>query len=397
MKLLHFFNSIFCFLLIAFFVCSCNKSDRMNESEKTSGSEKSKTTVAKEFIYSLNLDTTHIQDIGRYYLVEGDILLDKDKLTTYKGISEDSSGPKLKQARTTELVSTYKVHRITVRVDESIPTTLEDDWREAVQQAIHEWNITGSHVHLTYTTESTADITIRSDVDSDTGLLDNLTLAASEIPSNNCAGNEIRVNLDANNNYILSTGQKKFAIVHELGHCLGLEHTNWYTIDQWWNFNHIPIDIIGTPTAGTNPDPASVMNGGTAFVSWEAMQFSCSDIFAIRSLYPFIPISLNGNTNITFFKSWDTFTYYVDFGSSDPCSCSWSVSYSTGGGDELIGSGGSIVLVPQYLSSIKNGINEVNYLKVFCSGANQEVTIPINVKDGYRLYNSTYVVGGPPL
>lgn len=45
-----------------------------------------------------------------------------------------------------------------------------------------------------------------------------------------------------------------------------------------------PIDVPGTPTAGNNPDPNSVMNGGTAENSWNG--FSSADITTIKRLYP---------------------------------------------------------------------------------------------------------------
>jgi len=210
-------------------------------------------------------------------------------------------------------------------------------------------------------------------------------------------------------------------VIHEICHALGLFHeqsradrdnniiVNLNNIDPDWQsqykkysesgysgfdfnlFDFGSIMLYSSDNSYNGNWSMTRLNGNPFF--GQRISLSNDDINILNYLYENIPISLHGNNDVTFFKSWDTFTYYVDFGSSDPGSCSWSVSYSTGGGDALAGGGSSIILVPQYLSSIKNGINEVNYLKVFCSAANQEVTIPINVKDGYRLYNSG---GGGP-
>lgn len=96
-------------------------------------------------------------------------------------------------------------------------------------------------------------------------------------------GSSIRINLDYNNNKIIPRLQKIYNMVHELGHCFGLRHTNWKSIGES-GANHID----GTPTS----DPNSIMNGGTAESSWNG--FSENDRHAIWTLYPTSYISLIG-------------------------------------------------------------------------------------------------------
>ena len=64
-------------------------------------------------------------------------------------------------------------------------------------------------------------------------------------------------------------------MVHELGHCFGLRHTNWKSRNE-----SNAYDIYGTPDS----DSYSVMNGGTAEYQWSG--FSEGDKKAIEYLYP---------------------------------------------------------------------------------------------------------------
>jgi hypothetical protein len=377
--------NLFCSLKLLLFVFalgsilnSCKKDEIIKEPNSVISS------TVKNFIYSLKFDTTNIVDKGRYYIVEGDIMLEKDKLYLYGKSNANSST--LKQARSSDLVSLYNVHHITVRVDASIPTTSNADWRAAVQEAIGDWNQTGSQVHMTYTTSNTADITLMSD----NGDLGNLEVALGSFPAASKPGSTILINLDFDSSAQVSPGPAAYFMIHELGHNIGLRHTNWSTYDSD-PVGNPGIGIPGTPNDGVNPEPSSVMNQRLVVI--QKVGFSSMDLLAIQTLYPYtyIPISLSGPINLTNFKSFDTFTYSVNFGYFSPTMCYWSISDSTGV-TTLSGNGPSIVLVPIYNSSLQNGVNEVCTLKVFCSEISEEATLNISVKDGYQLSNS----GGVP-
>ena len=215
-------------------------------------------------IKELGFITDSISDIGEYYLVEGDILFPKYTL---------------KQARTSYLIPWDKQPNITVRIDNSIPNSGDDNWRTEIQQALNDWNnINNCRINFTLTTSTTADITIRSDG----GVLPNYALAAAEFPVYGQPGSQIRINLDFYSNMTMSTGQKRYNIVHELGHCIGFRHTNWYGLGEGSGSSGLH-NIPGTPTTGSNPDPNSVMNGGTALNSWNG--FSTHDINAAQYLF----------------------------------------------------------------------------------------------------------------
>ena len=125
---------------------------------------------------------------------------------------------------------------------------------------------------MTYTTAANPDILIRSDASAP---LPNNTIAAGSWPMNGKPGSSIWINLDYDYNKTIPRLQKIYNMVHELGHCFGLRHTNWKSRNE-----SNAYDIYGTPDS----DSYSVMNGGTAEYQWSG--FSEGDKSAISYLYP---------------------------------------------------------------------------------------------------------------
>ncbi|MGV3767177.1 MAG: matrixin family metalloprotease [Chitinophagaceae bacterium] len=111
----------------------------------------------------------------------------------------------------------------------------------------------------------------------DNGMLSSNTIAAAEIPQNGNPGTIIYINTDFYSTWpgssvpVNSQGSNRlYNMVHEIGHTLGLEHTN----------QSGAVQVPGTPSS----DAGSVMNGGTALNTWNGL--SANDQVAVRFLFP---------------------------------------------------------------------------------------------------------------
>jgi Dual-action HEIGH metallo-peptidase/Bacterial tandem repeat domain 1 len=256
---------------LAIFQFSCNKDfeDVKVAPEPVRPLTASDSLVLQD-IKAMGFAGSSIVDMGEYFLVEGDIAFAKDEHDPGKQKAHTE------QASTHKQVKFSKQPNITVRVDASIPAFGTDNWRNEIATAINDWNnVTNCRIRFTLTTASKADITFLSDGNS----LPDKTVASASFPSGGAPGSKIRINLDFNKNQNLSSPQKRYNMVHELGHCIGLRHTNWVARGETvgsFGANQIP----NTPTTDGN----SVMNGGTAQFSWAG--FSGADITAVQVLYP---------------------------------------------------------------------------------------------------------------
>lgn len=300
----YLMNGLFiicCSMFLMFMNACCNELETVDFEEQE---EQQDVSIEDDMciIQSLGFDTLDVVELKDGYLIQGDIYLEKSILKQ----------PKTRQAyHTTGLIGHPKQRAITVGVDSSIPTSGVDDWRDEIQEAINLWNPL-SNLKMTYTTAANPDILIRSDASAP---LPNNAIAAGSWPMNGKPGSSIWINLDYNYNKTIPRLQKIYNMVHELGHCFGLRHTNWKSLGES-GANH----INGT----ADSDSYSVMNGGTAEYQWSG--FSEGDKKTIEYLYPFFKgefvgfpnnvknfgvdkhtIQVVGNHPIVVYDSWWTF------------------------------------------------------------------------------------------
>ncbi|GEM_PF-970134 len=241
---------------LPFFLSNCKKSTYESENSPTDYT----------ILIAHGYDTTGIKDFGQYYRVEGDIVIPKSSLTTL---------PRQAMGNSVQQVALSKQRTITVRIDNSVYINGADfDWSAEVPQAIAEFNnLETSNIRLTLTSSTVADITIKAESISGSPN----TIAEAPLPSGGNPGSFVRINTTYSHTPT-NSGQKKYNLVHELGHCIGLNHTNWYDTGEG------PFPVIGnSPNSNAQRDLWSVMNGGTAALSW--IGFTDWDIYAISFLY----------------------------------------------------------------------------------------------------------------
>ncbi|WP_055446686.1 M57 family metalloprotease [Lacinutrix mariniflava] len=273
------------FLITLFLFQNCTKESTLEDDSIEESSQIShQDSYIIEKLIEMGYKRESIIETTDFYLVQGDLMFSKNIDDYYK-----NNDVHARHASTNNLVSQENVTSMSIFVSPSIQSSGIDDWTDAVNFAINDLNdVTGSKINFVLSNSDNADIIIRSD----NGVLPNNTIASAGFPVNNQPHNSILVNLDFFNNLNISEERKRYNMVHELGHCIGLRHTNWDIRGE--GITGVGANLIpGTP----DQDPNSVMNGGTALSSWNG--FSAFDIIALRFLYPSNSPFTNGwnNTN----------------------------------------------------------------------------------------------------
>jgi hypothetical protein len=232
-------------------------------------------------VIELGFRSDMIEDRGSYFLVEGDIRLEKADLTE-GGYSPRSAERDLKpsfQAVTTGLVGLSEIQSIIVDLSR---LSAYPEWATAARTAMNEWStLAGTRVRFREDSRFPAKIVVStySQACLPSG---SCTLAVASFPGAGKPGPTIRINVGFNRglgpNGQPTASSKVYNMVHEFGHTIGFRHTNWQQRGETAGpegANTVP----GTPTT----DASSFMNGGTANNNYAG--FSFYDRVAARKVY----------------------------------------------------------------------------------------------------------------
>lgn len=265
----HFFS----LLLILVLFHSCQKSNIQDSGLKDLDS--------KTKIFRMGFDTTGIVDKNGYYIVEGDLLIRKSQLNaTLKRQASVTTGAPVALANQSD---------ITIYIDNSIPTgDVDNNWRGGIIDAVFEHNkLLESNIRFRIVASLPADIVIESSTTSEIGSF----WAVAEFPANGYAGASIKINFDYGG---FQRNQKKYVIMHELGHCMGLRHTDWYETPNNENeFLYANGTTYGAYRIGLSPNgESSARDPNSLFrrflnIATISEYLTSWDQYAISHLYPF--------------------------------------------------------------------------------------------------------------
>ncbi len=258
------------FLIMAVFITSCNKEDGQAQIPE----EK----YAKEISFLVNewqFDRKEIKVIGHEIIAQGDIIFDGDHFWSHVSDAEnlqDEVNVEDRQHRWHgTLISTPNPPRwITLRV---LPSA--SAWAAQVQLAADAWNARKSKIRFacqsaSQEVETAGAINIKA-VNFGSG--NSANIAAGEWPSGGNPGIRIRINTTGP---ATNQKQKRYTLTHEIGHCVGLCHTDS-------NDDYVMTNI--SFSCQNFLDPSSVMRQGNN----EWTDFSSCDKEAIKALYGQLP------------------------------------------------------------------------------------------------------------
>jgi Dual-action HEIGH metallo-peptidase len=269
-------KSILAIAIVGLVVFSCNKED---ESQPVQQNEVSKEVLQKisslafntsdvKFIKNTRLDGT-VEDA---YLIEGDIIISKDQLNSM----DLHGGITTEQYRTNNLVSAPRTIRV-VGLN-SGTSGLSANMRSGLQAAINRYNNLGLTIRftLTFTTNTTgADIVVRRQSGAAGGV--------AGFPSGGRPFNSVTIFSGLDNS---SSALNSHVIAHEIGHCIGFRHTDWFSrqscgLNQ--NEGTAGVGAVLIPGTPSGFDSTSYMRA--CFSGRETGAFNNNDVNALNFLY----------------------------------------------------------------------------------------------------------------
>jgi hypothetical protein len=262
---------------VALAITSCKKTATADVGATDEVSTETKAKIAK-----LGFGTNNVIKTDDGYLVEGDINLTEALLNSTPTQQLIRVG-NAEQYRTTNLVTpgTGRVYSILV-------SNLTTPYVQGTDLAISRYNALGLKISFKRITSGTADITILGFNQRPRGGY--ITLGSSGFPSGGAPYNTIKMNTNSlaygtnpDVNYVGSV------IQHELGHCFGMRHTDYYdrsiscggTTSNEGASTIGAILIPGTPATATNAAGSWMLacsNGGDR-------TFNSDDVIGLNYLY----------------------------------------------------------------------------------------------------------------
>jgi hypothetical protein len=253
---------LFALLGGALALSSCNKKEDVAASSKEISAEVSAQIKAMGF------GTSDIRKTDEGYVVEGDILLTPEMLGS-SAVQQLLRVGQDEQYRTTNLVGSLP-RVLTVSISSSFPSA----YVTAIDEAIRRYNAAGLRITFRRISTTGADLPVKYSSNLGAGVLGQsggFPSGGNPAPGFTLVPNVIN---SSNTNYIATI------MAHEMGHCIGMRHTDYYNRANEGASSVGAILIPGTPsTAEPNSWMLACVGNGVN------RPFTANDLTALNYIY----------------------------------------------------------------------------------------------------------------
>ncbi|THU35986.1 hypothetical protein FAM09_21600 [Niastella caeni] len=259
------------------------------------GCAKDKTAITEQMTHAINEDHPVFQQMikagfDKKNIVEyADRFVAEEDIIFYKKEPIAAGEHMTEQARTPYLVSA-SYNNVTVFLNTASFGSIGTNLSNALNAAIASYNAIGTGIAFTRVASASGALI---QIVRNNGIGANVCGQAGFPFSNGQPFNIININ----ESFLVSSGyssqsQLTLLLAHEMGHCIGLRHTNWQVLGEGF-----------APTIGATPltDASSAMNGATCGAFWAGL--SANDITALRILYSSTNLGAVLNSNAVMYTN----------------------------------------------------------------------------------------------